>query len=58
MERFNCYSQRLFRALIDNGFTPLYLKPIDENTICVVFEKTETLVAFVKNTYQTVRDKY
>lgn len=58
MEKYYCFSQRLMRALTDNGFEPLYIENYTESDIRAVYEKTEALVNFIKNEYQSVRDKY
>ena len=58
MQKFYCFSQRLMRALVDNGFKPLYTEKSGKDGLRVVFEKTDALVEFVEQKYQSVRDNY
>lgn len=59
MKEFYCYSMRLARALIDAGFEPIKLSSNPETQeVYYLFEKTQELMNFKNNVYQSVRDKY
>lgn len=57
MQLFNCCSARLNRALIDNGFSPIYITCVSE-TLVWVYELSEELINYKNNKYQLERDKY
>lgn len=56
---FYCYSQRLKRALDDNGFKPVFSGyTLKTNQLVFIYKGTKELNYYKNYVYQTERDRY
>ena len=56
---FFCYSKRLHRALIANGFNPVFIGyTLKSGQLVYIYEGTQSLNDYKNNIYQLERDKF